>query len=156
ANIDAVYRSTAVKVFFALRDGRDYDGMVKLFDRLPEALRRTRQIREMLGFAMARIDRLETATAVLKAVLTDFGPSSATYTMLVRISKEQWQLAKREENPPADLMLQEAIEAYVAGFNSNPKTAIPGVNALTLMEWQKVPVSRQLALLPPVRSAAVN
>jgi hypothetical protein len=50
-------------------------------------------------------------------------------------------------------LLSRAIDTYLKGFESDPRDAYPGVNALTLMEQRDPPDPRRTALIPVVRYA---
>jgi hypothetical protein len=87
-------------------------------------------------------------------VIAEFGPSSETNALLGRIYKDRWDLAKAEDLPEAGALLKKAIEAYLAGFETDWRDAYPGINAVTLMEMMPKPDPRQAEILPVVRYSA--
>jgi hypothetical protein len=54
---------------------------------------------------------------------------------------------------PAANLLDQAIDAYVKGFETDWRDPYPGVNAVTLMEIKEPPDPRREKLLPVVRYA---
>ena len=50
-------------------------------------------------------------------------------------------------------MLDQAIEAYIRGFEADWRDAYPGVNAVTLMEIKEPPDPRRTKLIPVVEYA---
>ena len=50
-------------------------------------------------------------------------------------------------------MLDQAIEAYVKGFEADWRDAYPGVNAVTLMEIKEPPDPRRTKIIPVVKYA---
>jgi hypothetical protein len=156
SNLHNVYRATAVNLFLAYRDVADYSAVIELFDRLPESVQRLRVPREQFAFSLNRIGRSETAKVVLENILSDIGGSSETYCLLGRVCKDQWERAKQEGWLNADNLLQQAIDAYSAGFNADRDDPFPGVCAVMLMELQKVPHPRQADLLSLARYAALQ
>jgi hypothetical protein len=50
-------------------------------------------------------------------------------------------------------LLKKAVEAYLAGFETDWRDAYPGINAVTLMEQMEPPDERQGELLPVVTYA---
>ena len=82
-------------MFLTLRDVKAHKEMIELFQRMPEPLQRARIVREQYGFALNREGKEQEATAVLKAVIDEFGTSSETNGLLGRVYKDQWDAAKK-------------------------------------------------------------
>jgi len=75
---------------------------------------------------------------------------------LGRVYKDRWKAALEEEDlDSADVLLDEAIKAYLIGFETDWRDAYPGVNALSLMEI-KNPSDPRIKELFPIVSYAVN
>src|SRR6202035_2113020 len=152
----------------SLRDVEAHDGMVELYNRMPEPLQRAKLIREQLGFALNRLSLkslpedeqnpkeavtrkqklFEQAEKVLTEVIGEFGASRETNGLLGRIYKDRWKTAAAAKLPEARSLLRRAIETYLQGFAADWRDAYPGVNALTLMEQQDKPDPRKARILP--------
>jgi tetratricopeptide (TPR) repeat protein len=153
-NLLEVEAGIVVDLFLSMRDVKAYDGMIKLYDRMPQPLQRAKMMREQLGFALNREGRFEEAEKVLKAVITEFGPSSETNALLGRIYKDRWDSAKKEGRLEARALLKRAVDTYLQGFEVDWRDAYPGINAVTLMEMMDKPDPAQARILPVVRYAA--
>ena len=94
-NLHDLETGVVVDMFLTLRDVKAHKEMIELFQRMPEPLQRARIVREQYGFALNREGRAQDATAVLKAVIEEFGPSSETNGLLGRVYKDQWDDAKK-------------------------------------------------------------
>jgi hypothetical protein len=154
ANLLEVETGIVVDLFLSLRDVKAYDAMIELYDRMPRPLQQAKMMREQLAFALNRKERSEEAAKVLEAVIAEFGPSSETNGLLGRIYKDRWEKAKKEDEFEAKALLQQAIDAYAKGFETDWRDAYPGVNAVSLMEMREPPDPRQAEILPVVRYAA--
>lgn len=86
-------------------------------------------------------------------VLRRRGPSSETLGLLGRVYKDRWQRVRTTDPLLARGLLDQAIEAYLQGFEADWRDSYPGVNAVTLMELRDPPDPRRLAVLPVVRYA---
>jgi len=82
------------------------------------------------------------------------GPSSETYGIMGRVYKDRWESAKNAgEKMQARGWLNQAIEAYLKGFETDWRDAYPGVNTVTLMELKSPPDARSAQLIPVVSYA---
>ena len=145
-----------VDLFLSYRAVADYQGMIDLYEKMPVVLRNTILLREQLGFALNRIGRREQATEVLEAVLSERGPSSETCGLLGRIYKDLWVEAKKQgEDFLGEGYLDQAIDMYRKGYETDIRDAYPGINAVTLLEIKGDEESLTLKneLLPVVRFA---
>ncbi|MCZ2148736.1 MAG: DUF4071 domain-containing protein [Bryobacterales bacterium] len=71
-----------------------------------------------------------------------------------RVYKDRWEEAKNAgQGFLADGFLEQAMETYLKGFESDWRDAYPGVNAVTLMELKEPPDERREKILPLVRYA---
>jgi MAP3K TRAFs-binding domain len=131
-----------------------WQDMVSLVDKMSPPLKATVLVREQLGLALNRLKRRDEAERVLTTLIEQRGPSSETLGILGRVYKDRWQDAKKAgDDILAQGCLQNAIDTYVAGFESDWRDAYPGVNAVTLMELQDPPDPRRTEILPVVRYA---
>jgi hypothetical protein len=104
--------------------------------------------------ALNRAGQGERAEQVLQDLIARRGPSSETYGILGRVYKDRWEAAlKRGDQFLARGLLNQAIDAYLRGFESDSRDAYPGVNAVTLMELREPPDPRQGKLIPVVTYA---
>jgi hypothetical protein len=143
-----------VDLLLSQRAVRDWPAMIALVARLPPALRDTTLVQEQLGLALNRAGRPDEAEAVLQAVLARHGPSSETCALLGRVYKDRYDAARRRgDDAAATVCLRHAADAYLQGFEADPRDAFPGINALTLMTLQQPPDPRRHRLAPAVRAA---
>ncbi|ETX04253.1 MAG: hypothetical protein ETSY2_29845 [Candidatus Entotheonella gemina] len=161
--LDAVDAVTVVDLMLSYRAIEDWDGMIDVYDHMPEILKRQILVREQLGFAYNRragatkneIDR-DTALHVLTEVDSIQGPSSETLGLIGRIYKDRWKEANDvQEKLSAMGHLNKAIDAYRRGYLADPRDAYPGINLLTLLDIQgkKESIEEKNRLLPVVRFA---
>ena len=154
ANLLEVESGVVVDLFLSLRDVKAHAAMIDLYHRIPLPLQRAKMMREQLGFALNREGRFAEAEKVLREVIAEFGPSSETNGLLGRMYKDRSDLARKEGLPEARVLLKNAIDTYLAGFEAAWRDAYPGINAVTLMEMMPKPDPRQADILPVVRYSA--
>lgn len=153
-NLRDVETGILIDLFLSYRAVEGYAEMVSLVERMPRPLAKTPLVREQLGLALNRLHRRDEAERVLLTLIEERGPSSETYGILGRVYKDQWTDAKRSgETFLAHGLLDKAINAYLAGFESDWRDAYPGINAVTLMELQNPPDDRRNQLIPVVSYA---
>ncbi|HLH44025.1 MAG TPA: TRAFs-binding domain-containing protein [Bryobacteraceae bacterium] len=121
--------------------------MVEHASSMPLPLARTVLVREQTAWALNRLGRRDEAERILLELIQERGPMSETCAILGRVYKDRW-----DETRDA-ACLDKAIDAYLAGFEADPRDAYPGVNAVTLMEVADPPDHRQTKILPVVRFA---
>ena len=122
---------------------------------MPAVVRRTPQIREKHAFALNRLGRRGEAEDILRQLIVERGPDSETCGLLGRVYKDQWQDALAQERPrPAAVLLDKAIEAYLAGFGADCRDHYPGINAVQLMHLRDPTDTRIAEILPVVRYSA--
>ena len=121
--------------------------MVDLASTMPLPLAHAVLVREQTAWALNRLGRRDEAERILLELIGERGPSSETCAILGRVYKDQWDEAHDPKR------LQKSIDAYLAGFEADPRDAYPGINAVTLMELRDPPDARAKKLLPVVRYA---
>jgi hypothetical protein len=152
--LDRAEAGVLVDLLLSYRGLGAWTEMIRAAETFPEPLRRTPLVREQLAFALNRAGRGEEAERVLTDLLAARGPSSETYGLLGRVYKDRWEGAlARGERVLARGLLDQAIEAYVKGFESDWRDAYPGINAATLMTLRTPPDDRAGRILPVVRYA---
>jgi tetratricopeptide (TPR) repeat protein len=153
-NLVDVEAGILVDLFLSYRAVSGYQQMVTLAGRLPQPLARTPLVREQLAFALNRLGRRDEAERILRELIAERGPSSETCGILGRVHKDRWDEAMRaSERALAAGWLDQAIEAYLQGFEADWRDAYPGINAITLMEIRDPPDPRRDKLLPVVSYA---
>ena len=153
-DLAAVEVGVLVDLFLSYRAVQAWQAMADLYQRFPQALKRTVMMREQLGFALNRLGRRSEALEVLEAVVAEHGRSSEACGLIGRIYKDQWAEAKKQGGL-AGGHLKKAIAAYCEGFEADTRDAYPGVNAVTLLEIKgdAEALQTQAELLPVVRYA---
>lgn len=152
--LDAVEHGVAVDLLLSYRAVSAHQSMVDLVPRLDPALQRTIMVREQLGFALNRLKRSAEAEQLLSELIKERGASSETNGLLGRVYKDRYDQAMQAgEKRAAAGHLRRAIDAYLQGFEADPRDAYPGINAVTLMEIAEPPDPRRLELLPVVTYA---
>lgn len=143
-----------VDLLLSYRAVRGWDDMIALVERLPRPLRDTVMVQEQFGLALNRAGRGDEAEQVLRHLIARRGPSSETYGILGRVLKDRWEAALKDGDTLAAAgLLDQAIDTYLKGFETDWRDAYPGINAVTLMELRDEPDSRRTALLPVVKYA---
>ena len=164
--LDAHESAVIIDMLLTYRALSDWNGMIQLYNDMPEILKRQIMVREQLGFAWSRkagitkdpADRKK-ALSILEDVVEQQGPSSETYGLIGRIYKDQWKEAKAVnksgQSPIVKGMLNKAIEAYRSGFLADQRDAYPGINLLTLLDIKgsQPALEEKDKLLPVVRFA---
>jgi tetratricopeptide (TPR) repeat protein len=152
--IDDQEAGVVIDLFLSYRAVRAWDAMVALVGKMAAPLARSVMVQEQLGLALNRAGRGEEAERVLVQLLDAQGPSSETYGILGRVYKDRWEAAQKDgQTLLAEGLLDKAIDAYVKGFEADPRDAYPGINAVTLMEVRNPPDPRREKLVPVVAYA---
>ncbi|GKS57011.1 hypothetical protein YTPLAS18_05380 [Nitrospira sp.] len=143
-----------VDLFLSYRAVKAWPDMIKLVKKMSLPLAETVMVQEQLGLALNRAGRGKEAERVLKKLTQHRGPSSETCGILGRVYKDRWEEALRTgKQSLAQGLLNQAIDAYLRGFEADSRDAYPGINAVTLMELKDPPDSRREQLLPVVTYA---
>lgn len=143
-----------VDLLLSYRAVSAWTAMIDLVARMAPPLAVTVLVREQLALALNRAGRGAEAEALLRKLIAERGASSETCGILGRVYKDRWQAARDAGDAAmARGLLEQAIGAYLQGFEADWRDAYPGVNAVTLMELKDTPDPRQAALLPVVRYA---
>lgn len=154
-DIRNIESGVVIDLFLSYRSVKAWLEMISLVGMMSPPLAQTVMVREQLALALNRDGRGEEAERVLLDLIEDRGPSSETYGILGRVYKDRWEAAyKNREELLASGLLDQAIEAYVLGFEADWRDAYPGVNAVTLMELKNPPDPRRIRIIPVVEYAA--
>jgi hypothetical protein len=147
----------------------DWEEMAEFVTLMPEPLYSTTLVQEQYAFALNRAGHSEEAERILLSLIEKKGPSSETYGILGRVYKDRWEREYNKEEKEkkeqekendndnnesyylSDAYLDQAIDAYLKGFESDWRDTYPGTNAVTLMEIKKKPDPRRMDLIPVVK-----
>jgi tetratricopeptide (TPR) repeat protein len=162
-SIDSIDAVTAVDLMLTYRSLKDWNGMIVLFNDMPEILKHQILVREQLGFAYNRRagdnkdlnDRTE-ALRILTEVDEQQGPSSETLGLIGRIHKDEWNEAVNAGETIAAIgHLDMAIDAYRRGYLADQRDAYPGINLLTLLDIRgdQEALDEKIRMAPVVRFA---
>jgi len=151
-DISHVDAAVVIDLFLSYRAVKSWERMIALVDRMTPPLAVTVMVREQLGLALNRIGHGSEAEQVIKELIAERGGSSETYGILGRVYKDRWENAANSGDLyRARGLLDQAIFAYLKGFEADWRDAYPGINAVMLMELKTPPDPRQSALLPVLR-----
>ncbi len=143
-----------IDLFLSYRAVKGWGDMIALVQKMSSPLAATVLVQEQLGLALNRAGRGVEAERVLLDLLANRGPSSETYGILGRVYKDRWEAALQlGEKVLARGLLDQAIAAYLKGFEADWRDAYPGVNAVTLMELKEPPDARRERLIQIVSYA---
>ncbi len=109
-------------------------------------------IKQQLGLAYNKIGDRENAEAILKTITDQYGADPETNGLLGAVYKGLMDDNKDDEDIAAAYRKQ-AVDAYIEGFESDPRDYYPGINALTLMYFADEPDERFNKFLPLVAYA---
>ena len=153
-DIKELESGVVIDLFLSYRAVKGWPDMIDLTQKMSPALANTVMVQEQLALALNRDGKGEEAEKVLLDVLKKRGPSSETYGILGRVYKDRWEAAYNSGDALlATGLLDQAIEAYVHGFEADWRDAYPGVNAVVLMEIKELPDPRRIKLIPVVEYA---
>lgn len=128
--------------------------MIALVPKMSPVLAATVMVQEQLGLTLNRAGRGDDAERIILELIARRGSSSETYGILGRIYKDHWEAAHKAGGASlAKGLLNNAIDAYLKGFEADWRDAYPGINAATLMELKDPPDPRRLEILPVVKYA---
>jgi len=148
-----------VDLMLSYRDVSAWDQMIKLSSGFSDYLRSNVMVRQQLALALNRRngegDR-DRARTILENLVAEKGADPETLGILGRVHKDRYKEFKEKKSILASAALDDAIGAYVKGFESDPRDYYPGVNAITLLVGKGDPDSLKHAeRLVPIVSFAV-
>ena len=121
--LEDVEAGVIVDLLLSYRATQAWEDMIRLVEGLLAPLRAAVLIREQYGFALNRAGRREEAEAELRAVVEEHGPSSETYGLLGRVYKDRWEAERAGSVLRAAGHLDQAIDAYRRGFETDWRDA---------------------------------
>ncbi len=148
-----------VDLMLSFRDVSAWDEMVRLADEFPDHLKSNVMVTQQRALALNRRNQpgdREQAQRILETLVKEKGADPETLGLLGRVHKDRYKDLKKRKSVMAAAALDDAIEAYTKGFESDPRDYFPGVNAITLLIEKSDPESlKQADRLVPLVSFAV-
>lgn len=123
------------------REEEAWADMVRVFKAAPEAFRAHLEPRREFALALAMSGEHNHARRVLSEVMKDGDHSAATYGLLGRVLKSQYDRLAEAGSPVAPKVLNAAISTYRNGFKQDVSELYPGVALPVLLEARGDPAS---------------
>jgi tetratricopeptide (TPR) repeat protein len=138
----------AVDLLVAYRDLEEWTQTVRFAESLPEWLRESSvPIREQYALALNRLKTDEgraKALGILQDIVAKQGDSPETDSLIGRIYKDKFnQAVAAGQTLKASGFLDQAIDWYRRGFNTDPRDYYPGVNLATLLARSNTPEAKE-------------
>jgi hypothetical protein len=135
-DLKKVQANVVVDLMLAFRSVEAWNEMVNLYENFPDFVKEYIMVRQQCAFALNRRkgpgDR-ERAISILEELTKEYGPDPETLGILGRVHKDRYQEGKESGSILAPVALDESINAYIKGFESDPRDYYPGVNAITML-----------------------
>jgi MAP3K TRAFs-binding domain len=138
-DLKTVQNNILISLLLAFRYIEAWDEMVNLCESFSESLKTVLIVNQQWAFALNRRnngDDRNKAISLLEKIVKDHGADAETSGLIGSIYKRLYIEARKDGSPTAPMApayLDKAIEAYLNGFNSDPRDYYPGVNAITLL-----------------------
>ena len=135
-DLRATQSTALVDLMLSFRDVSAWDDMVKLTEQFPDGLKSNVMVRQQRALALNRRNQpgdREEAQAILEKLVKEKGADPETLGILGRVHKDRYSELNKAGDLMASAALDEAIEAYTRGFESDPRDYYPGVNAVNLL-----------------------
>lgn len=146
--------AVVIDLFLSYRAVKAWSDMIALVSEMAPTLAASTMVQEQLAFGLNRAGRGEEAEHTLHRLIERRGDNSETCSLLGRVYKDRWEAVVRDGGRQAAApVLEQAIDAYLRGFEADWRDAFPGINAITLMEFREPPDPRRQRLIPVVRYA---
>lgn len=141
-------------LFLGYRDAQAWSEMDAVYRAMPQSMREMTVVRQQRAFALNRGGDHEAAERLLREQMAEDGASPESYGLMGRVFKDRMEAAHSSgDRARAAEMLGMAIDHYLNGHETDPSDPYPGINALTLMEWEASPRARRDALVAEVAQA---
>jgi tetratricopeptide (TPR) repeat protein len=135
-NLKVALRDVLMGLLLSLRSVSGWDEMIRVSEEFPDHLKTNAMVRQQRAFALNRRNGLgdrEEALRILEILLQEKGADPETLGILGRVHKDRYKELKERKSILASAALDDAIDAYTKGFESDPRDYYPGVNAITLL-----------------------
>jgi len=120
----------------SFRDAEAFEELVELYNNFPAPLKEYVIVKQQFALALNRrnqSDDREKALRILDEMLKNRGADSETLGIKGRIHKDIYKESAQAGRITAAAALDDAIDAYTKGFESDPRDYYPGVNAINLL-----------------------
>lgn len=160
-DLKTVRRSLLIELLFSFRDAEGFDEMVDLYNAFPDYLKDYVAARQQFALALNRRNNpgdREEAHRILEELLKDRGPDPETLGIKGRMHKDIYKETAYARKIRASAALDDAIDAYTKGFESDPRDYYPGINAINLLlqRGDAAALKEAERLLPLVSFAAAR
>ena len=135
-DLKTVRRSVLIELLFSFRDAEGFDEMVDLYNAFPDYLKDYVVAKQQVALALNRRKKpgdREEALRILDGLLKNRGRDPETLGIKGRIHKDMYTEAAQAKKITTTAVLDDAIDAYTKGFESDPRDYYPGVNAINLL-----------------------
>ncbi len=135
-DLHATQRAALVDLMLSFRDVSAWDDVVRLTEEFPDGLKSNVMVRQQRALALNRRNQpgdRDEAQRILEALVKEKGADPETLGILGRVHKDRYAELNKAGDLMASAALDEAIEAYTKGFESDPRDYYPGVNAINLL-----------------------
>ncbi|HYH99336.1 TRAFs-binding domain-containing protein [Hyalangium sp.] len=160
--MDAPDAEVLIELFLSYRALKDWEGMIRLAEAMPEKIQRLFLVREQWAFALNQSEQgrgpsehRRRASDLLESLLREYGPNPETCGLLGSLYRGIWEETLESSPEMAPRFLRLAIDRYLQGFSSAWRDYAPGMDALLLLEVQgdELSLLKKEQLLPVVRFA---
>jgi tetratricopeptide (TPR) repeat protein len=135
-DLKTVRRSVLIELLFSFRDAEGFDEMVDLYNAFPDYLKDYVVAKQQVALALNRRKKpgdREEALRILDGLLKNRGRDPETLGIKGRIHKDMYTEAAQAKKITKTAVLDDAIDAYTKGFESDPRDYYPGINAISLL-----------------------
>ena len=158
-DLKTVQRSVLIELMSSFRDAEAFGELIELYNTFPAPLKEYVIVKQQFALALNRrnqSDDREKALKILDELLKNRGPDSETLGIKGRIYKDIYKEAAQAGRITATAALDDAIDAYTKGFETDPRDYYPGVNAINLLiQKGDAEALREVERLLPLVSFAV-
>ena len=159
-DLKTVQRSVLIELMSSFRDAEAFEELVELYNSFPGPLKEYVIAKQQFALALNRRnepDDREKALRILDELLKDRGHDSETLGIKGRIHKDTYKEAVQTGRITAAAALDNAIDAYTKGFETDPRDYYPGVNAINLLtQKDDTEALKEVVRLLPLVSFAVE
>ncbi len=135
-NLKTAPPSELIELMSSFRDAEAFEEVVNLYNAFADRLKDYVVVKQQLALALNRRKKpgdRDKALGILDELLKNRGADSETLGIKGRIHKDIYQEAAQAKKITAGAALDDAINAYTRGFESDPRDYYPGVNAISLL-----------------------
>ena len=158
-DLKSVQRNVLVDLMLSYRDVSAWQEMVDLCENLPDYVQELTMVKQQWALALNRRNQpgdRDRAIGLLGKITAKRGADPETLGILGRVHKDRYKEAKKSGRVTARAALNDAVEAYTKGFESDPRDYYPGINAITLLVEKGDPEAlKEVERLVPLVSFAV-